>query len=205
MEFRGIADHSSLQRLAKLLCIHSVSLLVVLEPMIDTSSFLEFQQKLVVNLVCLIYQIKFGLFGSWVSMLPQLVIMSISYALQYPMILGVKLHLPTLVHVKCTPVERHCLCLSHIASLIGDRPRVVGGDFNIISSLEEYSGRAPQDLQAIANFNNSILTASYKFRLWVVNIHGLELGLMCAFGSVWIECYVIVAGSVGFLNHQFII
>ena len=34
------------QELRKLLCIHSVSLLVVLEPMIDTSSFLEFQQKL---------------------------------------------------------------------------------------------------------------------------------------------------------------
>ena len=135
-------------------------------------------------------------------MLPQSIIMSSSYTLQYPIILGVKLHLLPLF---MRSVRRHCLCLSHIASSKGDRPRVVGGGFNIISSLEEYSGRAPQDLQAIVNFNNSILTASYKFRLWVVNIHGLELGLMCAFGSVWIECYVIVAGSVGFLNHQFII
>ncbi|XP_071921776.1 uncharacterized protein [Coffea arabica] len=63
----------------------------------------------------------------------------------------------TVVYAKCKQSERRALWseLGTIASTI-TRPWLVCWDFNIISSVTEYVGRATQDLGAIADFNEAI-------------------------------------------------
>lgn len=46
--------------------------------------------------------------------------------------------------------------LSHNSSSLGDHLWLLDGDFNVISSLDEYTDNALQDLRAIAYFNNFI-------------------------------------------------
>ncbi|XP_071940747.1 uncharacterized protein [Coffea arabica] len=61
------------------------------------------------------------------------------------------------IYAKCTRVGRHVLWseLRALASSI-TRPWLVGGDFNAIRTLAEYTGRAHQDLGAISDFNAAI-------------------------------------------------
>ncbi|XP_071902725.1 uncharacterized protein [Coffea arabica] len=61
------------------------------------------------------------------------------------------------IYAKCSKAERQTLWseLSSIARSI-TRLWLVGGDFNVISTLAEYTGRAPQDLGAISDFNTAI-------------------------------------------------
>ncbi|XP_071916243.1 uncharacterized protein [Coffea arabica] len=61
------------------------------------------------------------------------------------------------IYAKCTRVDRHSL-RSELSSITGSvtRPWLVGGYFNVISTLAEYAGRAAQDLGAISDFNTAI-------------------------------------------------
>ncbi|XP_071917025.1 uncharacterized protein [Coffea arabica] len=63
----------------------------------------------------------------------------------------------TFVYAKCTRSEHRALW-SNLVSITGTAtwPWIVGGDFNVISSVLEYVGRAAQDLGAIADFNETI-------------------------------------------------
>nr|XP_027103174.1 uncharacterized protein LOC113724473 [Coffea arabica] len=70
----------------------------------------------------------------------------------------------TFVYAKCTRQERHELwsTIQGISSTISRRPWLLGGDFNVISFLEEYLGSSPQDMGTIADFNSCLHSCLLK-------------------------------------------
>lgn len=132
--------------------------------MIDVSCFLEFQQKLrfssglfnVSNKIWVFWRDGFHAFP--VCNNEQFLHLALSQDSWSKVVYSY------FVYAKCTQAERRHLWngLSQIASSIGDHPWIIGRDFNVISFLEEYLGKASQDLHAIEDFNNFISTASLQ-------------------------------------------
>lgn len=67
------------------------------------------------------------------------------------------------VYAKCTRIECQLLWsdLMSISNYVVGCPWLVGGDFHIISILEEYFGNASQDLGAMANFDSFVSNCSF--------------------------------------------
>lgn len=71
---------------------------------------------------------------------------------------GSQLGFLSFIYGKCTRSARQDLwdSLSVISQSIGSQPWAIGGDFNVIASLEEYSGRSTPDVAAIEDFRQCI-------------------------------------------------
>ncbi|XP_071913990.1 uncharacterized protein [Coffea arabica] len=67
------------------------------------------------------------------------------------------------IYAKCTRAERQTLW-SELSSIVGSITWLwlIGGDFNIISTLAEYTDRTPQDLGAISDFNTAISNCRFQ-------------------------------------------
>ncbi|CAI9099540.1 OLC1v1036380C1 [Oldenlandia corymbosa var. corymbosa] len=82
------------------------------------------------------------------------------------------------VYAKSTRQARQLLWsnLMSFKQRYGDVPRMVAGDFNVIRSLEEYSGSSLQDHTAIEEFNDSIANCELLEFPSVKSLHGEAQG-----------------------------
>nr|XP_027071962.1 uncharacterized protein LOC113696777 [Coffea arabica] len=148
---------SSVRRFKQLIHLHSISVLVLLEPLAKASSIEVLRIKLsfdfcffnVSNKIWVLWRSAFHFNGlhnyeQWLHVM----VVHDSWA-----------HMvnATFVYAKCSRFERRILWseLGYIAETI-TRPWLVGGDFNMITYVIEYVGRVAQDLGAIANLNATI-------------------------------------------------
>lgn len=157
---RGVGNSSSLRRIKRLLRLHRFSLLALFEPMIPAARITDIQHQLHFDHCLFSHTNKIWQF--WTNDL-RVNLLDNSDQYLHAEILDAQdifLSFLTVVYAKCSRSDRISLWASllslgqHIDSL--QRPWLVGGDFNAISSLEEHVGRSSPDLGSMRDFSNFI-------------------------------------------------
>lgn len=155
---RGVG--TSLRRLRRLIRLHQFSFIALFEPFLSGDRLALVQSQLgypevlsaPTNNIFIFY--RSGYCVSMDSHTDQLIHVRVSD------VHGSLLCFLTFVYAKCSRVERHVLweSLVRLRASLSDRhiPWLVGGDFNVIADLSEYSGRSVPDMGAIMDFQSCI-------------------------------------------------
>nr|XP_027067853.1 uncharacterized protein LOC113693523 [Coffea arabica] len=161
---RGIAGRASIRRLKKLLRLHSVTFLVIIEPMVDAGLLDDFTSRFGFHLRVCNSSNKIWVMwrsGFAVNVLvnnDQLIHMQVSHDSW-----NFVAH-RSFVYGKCSRVERRALwsALGLISEEMETKSWLVGGDFNVVAAADEYAGQATQDLTAMAEFAECISACDLK-------------------------------------------
>lgn len=157
---RGIASKASLRRLKSLVRMHSVSVLVLLEPLVHINKIEEFRIKLGFTTALASATGRIWIFGNNTVSFghvdlsnDQVIHVELSY-------LGLDPYILSAVYAKSTRSGRAELWNSLVTrkGLLGDAPWLVGGDFNVVRFSDECSGGAPLSQSPIQDFNDCIQT-----------------------------------------------
>ena len=153
---RGIADAASFRRLKRLVKVHKIHLLVILEPMVDNSKLLNFQLSLQFHGSCCNTAGKIWCF--WMDSF------QCSITLNHDQCLNLHCKSGELeegfmfsaIYAKCSKVERRSLWDSLISLSSTSLPWILGGDFNIVRRAHERLGGRDIDFSAAVEFNDCI-------------------------------------------------
>ncbi|XP_027067398.1 uncharacterized protein [Coffea arabica] len=161
---RRIAGRASIRCLKKLLRLHSVTFLVIIEPMVDAGQLDDFTSRFGFHLGVCNSSNKIWVMwrsGFAVNVLvnnDQLIHMQVCHDSWTFVAHG------SFVYGKCSRVERRALwsALGLISEEMGTKPWLVGGDFNVVAAADKYAGQAAQDLTAMAEFAECISACGLK-------------------------------------------
>lgn len=155
---RGIGKKSSVRRLKKISRLYSCSFVALFEPLVAENkrdaimSSLGFSEFLCSYNNSIWLLSRHGLRFDLLLSTEQLLHTQVTGAT------GSLLGFLSFVYGKCTRSGRQELwaALRSVRHSVGSQPWAIGGDFNVIASLDEYSGRSSPDSAAIADFQGCI-------------------------------------------------
>lgn len=148
---RGVANVATMRRLRKLIRLHSLSLLTLYEPMVDSSRLAEVKERL--GFPHGVHSVSNKIWVLWKSNLVVTLLHQSGQLMHFHIYLQQSSCLVTFIYAKCTRLERHQLW--HDLSQLGQTittPWMLIGDFNVSADLTEYSGRSLPDLGSMSDF-----------------------------------------------------
>lgn len=158
---RGVSNASTLERLKKLVYIHKVCWLAIIEPMVDSSQLESFRLKLG-------FSMAYSNVNSKISVLwkdkMQCTMMQddsqiISMQCKHRELDADFVVVP--VYAKCTRSEKRLLWEDLVAISGGSSPLLVGRDFNIVRNSTERLGGNAIDVGAADDFNKCIVDCRF--------------------------------------------
>lgn len=160
---RGIGKKSSVRRLKKISRLHACSFIALFEPLVAENKGAALGQSL-------------G-FTAFVSSSNNKIWLLSRHGLHFNLLLstdqllhtqvtsptGTVLGFLSFIYGSCTRSSRQTLwdSLRLLSQSVGHHPWAIGGDFNVIASLEEYSGRSSPDSAAITDFTTCITDCQF--------------------------------------------
>lgn len=161
---RGVVNKASMRRLRKLCKLHSVSVLLLFEPMATfehishLSSYLQFPDFILSDnhKLCVLWRHDFRVLLQ--GQTDQFLHLQVDHSSS--------LHscFITSIYAKSTRHERQVLWsdLMDLSTGVASHPWAVGGDFNAIASLEEYAGQSTPDLSSISDFSAFLYQSDFQ-------------------------------------------